>query len=188
MMTDTKVEWQVLSSYADLILNKTLTEMTAKNMQKVFPISFSEEDLKLAQSFKKIAPKAQIRADEAEAIAHGADPKRPMMDFPLPPEAMEHRPSTDVGDVSWNVPTACFTVCSTAMGTPLHNWRTTAQVKSSAAHLGMKAAATIMAMDALQLMEDAGLLEQVKHDFDEALQGRRYECLISDAIKPGKQG
>lgn len=188
MMTDTKVEWQVLSSYADLILNKTLTEMTMKNMREVFPIAFSEEDLKLAQSFKEIAPKAQVKADEADAAAHGVDPMRPMMDFPLPPEAMGHRPSTDVGDVSWNVPTSCFTVCSTAMGTPLHNWRTTAQVKSPAAHLGMKAAATIMAMGALQLMEDTGLLEQVKRDFSEALQERTYECLISSEVRPGKRG
>ena len=53
--------------------------------------------------------------------------------------------STDLGDVSWVVPTVQARVATHAIGTPGHSWQVTAQGKMPAAHKGMVQAAKVMA-------------------------------------------
>ena len=53
--------------------------------------------------------------------------------------------STDVGDVSWVVPTVQVHAPTVAIGTPFHTWQVVAQGKSPAAHKAMVQAAKAMA-------------------------------------------
>ena len=56
--------------------------------------------------------------------------------------------TTDVGDVSWIVPTVqCHTACF-AIGTPFHTWQLVTQGNLPAAHKGMVLAAKAMAATA----------------------------------------
>ena len=61
--------------------------------------------------------------------------------------------STDMGDVSWVVPTVQARVATCAVGTSFHTWQAVAQGKSSAAHKGMIHAAKVMASTARALIK-----------------------------------
>ncbi len=93
--------------------------------------------------------------------------------------------STDVGDVSWNIPTTWFSGTSFALGTSVHTWLAVAQGKSKIAHRGMTAAATVMARSAVDILNQPEIAEQAKKDLEKALNGRKYESIIPKDVKPG---
>ena len=66
--------------------------------------------------------------------------------------------STDVGDVTWKVPTTEVLIATAAIGTPLHSWQMTAQGQSGAAHKGMVHAAKAMGLTAQILLSDPARL------------------------------
>ena len=70
--------------------------------------------------------------------------------------------STDVGDVSYVVPTAWLNAACYAIGTPGHSWQLAAQVGTSVGEKGMLAAARAMAQAAVTVMEEPSLLEKAQ--------------------------
>lgn len=74
--------------------------------------------------------------------------------------------STDVGTVSWVVPTVQCNVACVAVGTPFHSWQLVAQGKAPAAHKGVALAAKAMADVAKELFTDNALLLAAKRDFE----------------------
>ncbi|WP_279626546.1 M20 family metallopeptidase [Salinicola socius] len=92
--------------------------------------------------------------------------------------------STDVGDVSWVVPTAqCYVNCF-ALGTPLHTWQVVAQGRSSLGHKGMLQAAKVMAGTAVALMQNPAALAEAREELDKATQREPYRCPIPDDVTP----
>lgn len=92
--------------------------------------------------------------------------------------------STDVGDVSWNCPTAEIFVTTWAAGTPAHSWQAVSQGKSSLAHAGVLRAAKAMAGTAVDLLTDPSILSRAKEEFEEDLDGESYNCPIPDGCRP----
>ena len=91
--------------------------------------------------------------------------------------------STDVGDVSWVVPTGqVYTNCYAA-GTAMHSWQAVAQGKSAIAHKGMMAAAKVMAMTGAQLLLNPDLVEKGKGRLERGT-GRRN---VSESAAEGFQ-
>jgi aminobenzoyl-glutamate utilization protein B len=92
--------------------------------------------------------------------------------------------STDVGDVSWLVPTAQMGAVCWATRSPGHSWQNVAIGKSSIAHKGLLYAGKAMAATAIDLIEDPKLIEAAKAEFEAvtAKQGG-YVCPIpADAV------
>ncbi|MBQ3871649.1 MAG: amidohydrolase, partial [Clostridia bacterium] len=92
--------------------------------------------------------------------------------------------STDVGDVSWVVPTATISVACYSLGAEGHSWQWVAQGRSSIAAKGMMKAAEVLARGAVRLYEDQDLIEKAKAEFNGRLEGEKYECLIPHGVKP----
>ena len=92
--------------------------------------------------------------------------------------------STDVGDVSWVVPTAQVYTSCYAAGTALHSWQAVAQGKSSIAHKGMLAAAKVMAYVGAELLLTPELIEKAKADWKEELDGETYPNPLPADLKP----
>ena len=93
--------------------------------------------------------------------------------------------STDVGDVSWVVPTVQARAATCAIGTPGHSWQITAQGKSGQAKKGMVTAAKVMAGLAVEALEDAALIARAKADLEARTEAQPYECpLPADAQPP----
>jgi aminobenzoyl-glutamate utilization protein B len=94
------------------------------------------------------------------------------------------RGSTDVGDVSWAVPTVQARGATYAIGTPGHSWQLTAQGKTPAAHKGMVHVAKVMAGTAVDLLQDAALIERAKAEHQARLAQTPYVCPLPDGMAP----
>jgi len=189
LMTETQVEIRVVSSYADVLQNKTLDDLIYQHMQEIFPLSYTEEELAYAKKFHEAgdpgdwktyqAMAVKLMGEKGRALFQGA-----MADVCVPPMPLKTG-STDVGDVSWNVPTAWFGSACFALGTPAHSWLAVAQGKSAIAHRGMTGAATVLARTALDLMEQPHLVDSARADMERAKNGVEYQSLIPSDVKAG---
>jgi aminobenzoyl-glutamate utilization protein B len=92
--------------------------------------------------------------------------------------------STDVGDVSWKVPTVQARVATHAIGTPGHSWQITAQGVVPAAHKGLVLAAKVMAGTAMEALRSPELIAAAKADRQKRTGGRPYECPIPADVQP----
>lgn len=189
MMCGTTVEIQVVSAYADMIQNKTLDNLVFKHIKEIYPLNYSEDEIEYATGFNAVGSRTEILTYQALAKRFYGEKgdglfKGPLGEgfFPPNPQKMG---STDVGDVSWNVPTTWFSSQCYALGTPAHTWQAVAQGKSSIAHRGMTAAATVMARSAIDILYQAEIVEQAKLDLEKELNGRKYKSIIPEEIRPG---
>ena len=92
--------------------------------------------------------------------------------------------STDVGDVSWIMPTAQLCVACQAFGTPGHSWQTVAQSATTFAHKGMLTAAKVLAATAVEIMEHPELAAAAQEELRSGLEGAAYVCPIPVGIAP----
>ncbi|WP_342387904.1 amidohydrolase [Salinicoccus bachuensis] len=94
--------------------------------------------------------------------------------------------STDVGDVSWVVPTAQLSAATSALGTSLHSWQMTTQGLSDFANRGMMRAASAMAKTGVQLFESKGDLHKIKSEFEQFRLKNEYKNPIPADVQPSK--
>ena len=93
--------------------------------------------------------------------------------------------STDVGDVSWVVPTVQVWGATYAIGTAFHTWQMVAQGKSPMAYKGMVHAAQIMAATGVDALLDDSLREAAWADLKKRTGPNGYICpLAADAEPP----
>ena len=76
--------------------------------------------------------------------------------------------STDVGDVSWVVPTVQARGATCAIGTPFHSWQLTGQGKTGFAHKGLVHVAKVMAGTAVDALSDPDVIARSKEDLQGA--------------------
>jgi aminobenzoyl-glutamate utilization protein B len=110
----------------------------------------------------------------------------PLCDFVVPygTKGAPMMGSTDVGDVSWVVPTVQARVATHAIGTPGHSWQITAQGKSGQAKNGMIHAAKVMAGVAVDALDDPTLIERAKADHKARTDVTPYDCPLPADVKP----
>lgn len=189
LMTETTVDIRVVSAYADVLQNKTLDGLVYKHMQELLPLAYSAEELAYAEKFHAVGDPgdwktyqglaAKFAGEKGKELFRGA-----MADAIFPPNPLKSG-STDVGDVSWVVPSAWFGSACFALGTSTHSWLAVAQGKSSIAHRGMTAAANVIARTALDIFEQPALLDAIREDMEKAKGGAVYRSLIPDDVKAG---
>jgi aminobenzoyl-glutamate utilization protein B len=92
--------------------------------------------------------------------------------------------STDVGDVSWIVPTAGFNTATFVPGTPGHSWQSTACAGMSIGQKGMMVAAKTLALTAMDLFGDPQFIAAAKKNFNERKAGSEYRSRLPAEQKP----
>src|SRR6185295_2462587 len=92
--------------------------------------------------------------------------------------------STDVGDVSWNVPTLHVSIATAPAGIPWHAWPVVAAGGMSIGHKGMVLAAKTLATTMADLIEDAAARQAVVAEFREKTKGLTYKPYIPDGPPP----
>lgn len=166
LMTDTRLDVQVVSAYANIVPNRTLRELAICKMKAVGTPEYTGEEIEYAAQYQSNDSKCAIHTEVME-------------------ENVPFSGSTDVGDVSWNVPTLSLGITAYAAGTALHSWRSTAQGKSRVAKKGMHFAASVLAAMAAELYESQELRAKVRADFEAELGGSIYRSLLPADAKPG---
>jgi aminobenzoyl-glutamate utilization protein B len=106
---------------------------------------------------------------------HLIEPLRPV-------DLNEPSASTDVGDVSWAVPTIGFTTATFVPGVAPHTWQASAGM--SIGQNGMVVGSKALALTAIDLFSNPALVQAARADFDRKLTGKTYHSAIPAGQKP----
>jgi aminobenzoyl-glutamate utilization protein B len=184
LMTETSIEVQIVSAVSNLLGNEPLERAMHDVLQQLGPPPFDAADREFA---KKI--QATLTDQNIEHVYRTVGQPRtdaPLCDKIIPLDAPRQlmRGSTDVGDVSWAVPTVQAHGAVVAIGTPFHTWQVVAQGKMPAAHKGMVHVAKVMAATAGKLLTEEALLTAAKADHAARTARQPYRCPIPDDVRP----
>ena len=185
LMTGTTMEFSVYSGVSNLVGNRPLEEAMQQEFDKLGPVTFDAEDNQFADEIRQSLSKEDIAAS-FQRIGVKTPADMPLCDFvaPLDRHGEGGEGSTDVGDVSWVVPTVQARVATCAVGTPFHTWQTVAQGKVPAAHKGMVHAAKVMAATAVSLIKSPERLAAARKIHEDRLRETPYHCPIPTEVSP----
>ncbi|MBN8888981.1 MAG: amidohydrolase [Rhodospirillales bacterium 70-18] len=186
LMTETKVVSKAISGMSNLLGNTPLEQAMFDNLQRLGPPPFDAADRAFAEQIR-----ATLRPEDI-ASAHTrfgipVDMATPLCDRIVPLGSNGGGTgigSTDVGDVSWVVPTVQMRGATYAIGTPGHSWQLTAQGQSPLAKKGMVHAAKVMAATAIDTLRDPELLARAKADHAARTRDTPYVCPLDAEVKP----
>ena len=184
LMTETTVEFKVISAVSNLLGNEPLEKTMYDAMLRLGPPPFTDEDRDLARKFQ-----ATLSPQEIENAFRRVGQKQkdtPLCDaiVPLDARGAPMMGSTDVGDVSWVVPTVQARGATYAIGTPGHSWQLTAQGKSNLAHTGMIHVAKVMATTAVDALKNPAIIDKAKADYAERTDINPYVSPLPTDVKP----
>lgn len=184
LMTETKVEMRIISAVSNVLSNTPLEQALHRIMEELGPPHFDEADKDFATKIR-----ATLTEKDIATVYHtiGMDPTdRPLADFLVPLDARRNPliGSTDVGDVSWVVPTVQVHAPTIAIGTPLHTWQVVAQGKSPAAHKAMVQAAKAMAGLGVRALTEPDLIAAAKADLEKRTARTPYVSPLPDDVAP----
>ena len=171
MGTGTRVEIELASGLYGLLPNETLAKQMHKNLSSLGGVEYDEEEIKWATEIQKTFN----------------SPKVPSLDVAkkVQPYALNFFPaSTDVGDVSYVVPTVGLGTATWVPGTAAHTWQAVAADGMSIGFKGMMLAAKTMALTGKDLILNPLIIQEAKKEFDERLGGLKYEALVGDKVVP----
>ena len=184
LMTETQMEMRIISAVSNVLDNTPLEQTLHRIMADLGPPHFDEADKAFAAKIRATLTERDI-ASVYHAI--GMDPTdRPLADFIVPLDAKRNPQvgSTDVGDVSWVVPTVQVHAPTVAIGTPFHTWQIVAQGKSAHAHKAMVQAAKAMAALGVQALGDPQLIAAAKADLRKRTARTPYVSPLPDNVAP----
>ena len=187
LITGTTVDIKQVAAYSDIVNNDTLNELVEENLKYIVPIGYTEEELEYARKFQEVTTALDKEGLKSMAGELGKKDQlpNPIWDFIVEKNTrFGGGGSSDVGDVSWVVPTGQVYTSCYAAGTAMHSWQATAQGKSSIAHKGMLAAAKVMACVGAELLMDPAKVEKAKADWKEELNGEVYPNPLPSGAKP----
>ena len=184
LMTETSVEARVVSGMSNLLGNAPLERAMQDNLERLGPPPFDEADRAFAREIQATVGQEDVVAAHGRFGAPVTD--APLCDVIVPLDSPKSRAvgSTDVGDVSWAVPTVQARGATFAIGTPGHSWQMTAQGVTGAAHKGMLHVAKAMAGTAVDVLQDAGLLARAKADHAARLARTPFVSPLPEGLTP----
>ena len=185
LMTETRVESQVVSAVSNLLANTPLEKAMHDNLQRLGPPPFDDADRAFAAKFQATLTDEDIET-AYRRVGMPVQPDVSLCDqiVPLDAKSAPMMGSTDVGDVSWVVPTVQARGATYAIGTPGHSWQLTAQGKMPAAHKGLVHVAKVMAGTAIDVIRDETLVARAKADHQARVARKPYVCPLPDDLEP----
>ena len=170
--TGTQVTWEVLGGVYNLLPNVTLAEVMHQNLKTVGGINYTPEETAFAQKISETFGDGQ-----KVPITNAAEVK----DFRDASESATSGGSTDVGDVSWAVPTVGLQTATWVPGSSAHSWQSTAASGMSIGQKGMLVAAKTLALTALDLFKSNALIEKATAEWQQKRGADfKYEALLGN--------
>ena len=171
IMANVDYKYSLVSGIRETLVNRTGGAVMQENLELLGPLEYTEEEIAFGKKIQEMTDKPQV----------GMDSKI------YPFEETRENPgggSTDVGDVSWNVPNINLGVTVAPKDTPWHSWAVVACGGMSIGHKGMVMASKAMSMTMFDLFDDAKLVEEVKTEFKERKGDDVYKAMIPDGPPP----
>jgi len=169
--TGTQVEWEVIHGNNPLLVNEALAKVMDENLRDVGGVEYSSDE-------EKFAKKLYASFDEPSAEMGSQTEIQPYS------KSLGYG-STDVGDVSYAVPTVGLRTATWVPGTSAHSWQAVAASGMSIGFKGANNAAKTLTLTAIDLYTDAELRKTARAEFDEARgPNYKYKSLLGDRKPP----
>ncbi|MEM8888126.1 MAG: amidohydrolase [Bacteroidota bacterium] len=171
MMANVEYKISLISGVHEVLVNRTGGARLQKNLEYLGPITYTDDEQNFAKKIQEATGKPQIGI---EADIHPME------------ETLEHPMggSTDVGDVSFVVPTVRLTATTAPNGTPWHSWAVVACGGMSIGHKGMHYASKAMAMTLIDFFEDEELRKAIRAEFVERKGDYEYKGIVPPGPPP----
>ncbi len=171
IMANVEHKVSLISGIHDLLPNRTGGAIMQKNLEILGDIQYTQDEIDFALDMQKANGKPLI----------GIDGKiRPLRETLESPGGG----STDVGDVSYNVPVVSLAATTAPKGVPWHSWSVVASSGMSIGHKGMLYAAKALGMSMIDIYKDKKLREEIKKEFDERIGDYNYDPYLNPGPPP----
>jgi aminobenzoyl-glutamate utilization protein B len=166
MGTGTTYDLQLVGSVYSLMPNETLAKVQQRALEKVGGFSYTPEERTFAERLQK--------SDAFTAVPLEMAAKVKPLAIGAPGTG-----STDVGDVSWVVPTVQLSAATWVPGTAAHSWQAVAAGGTTIGYKGMMVAAKTIALTGADLFSAPATVEAAKAELvSKRGSGFRYETAL----------
>ena len=171
IMANVEHKVSLISGIHDLLPNRTGGAALQKNLEALGDIQYTQEEIDFALEMQRNNGKPEI----------GIDGKiRSLRETLKSPGGG----STDVGDVSYNVPVVSLNATTAPKGVPWHSWSVVASSGMSIGHKGMLYAAKALGMTMVDIFKDSRLRDDIKREFDERIGEYEYDPFLDPGPPP----
>jgi len=169
--TGTTLEYEVIHGNHSVLPNEVLARVAYDHLLSLGGPQYDEADQAFATEIAKTLPSGRYEPGSEGVIE--------------PFEIKQSKGSTDVGDVSWNVPTVGLGTATFIPGTGLHTWQAVATGGTPLAHKGTLLAAEVLAATAIDLLRRPDLVAAANAEFNERRGANfAYVPLLGDRDPP----
>ncbi|MBM4188327.1 MAG: amidohydrolase, partial [Gemmatimonadetes bacterium] len=168
--TGTDVAMEIVNAVYNVLPNDHLAEVAERALRQVGGYQYTPDETRFAETIRRSLT-GPLPALESVGTIQAA-------------EVGVSSGSTDVGDVSWVIPTVQVTTATWVPGTPAHSWQAVAAGGMSIGHKGMLVAAKSMALTAIELLTTPSHLVEARAEFEARLGGFEYQNRIGDRAPP----
>ena len=165
IMADVDYKITLISGIYEMLVNRRGGEVMQKNLELLGPLTYTPEEEAFAKKIQQATGKPQVGMDAS------VNALLPTAEHPM-------GGSTDVADVSWNVPNINLSVTVAPKDTPWHSWAVVACSGMSIGHKGMIQAAKAMSMTMVDLFQQPMLVQEIKAEFKERKGDEVYPPMI----------
>lgn len=168
--TQTKVKSEIVSGFYERLNNRKLSELVQRKLEIVGGVHYDAREKAFAEEIVKGLNKDISILKDAESVK------------PLE----EEKPSlgggsSDVGDVSWVVPTVSFNTATFVPGSAGHSWQNVAAGGSTIGTKSLINTAKVFSLSAIELYTNPELVKEIKDEFDTRRgAGFKYVPLLGD--------
>jgi len=168
--TETHMEMEIIGGVFDLLPNEVLAKLMHQNLTAVGGVSYTADEVVWAKEVQQtligplqpaISAASQIEPYKVDASGSGG--------------------STDVGDVSYVVPTVGLRTATWVPGTPAHSWQAVACGGTNIGIKGMMVAAKTLALTGIDLLNDPTQIQKAKEEYQKRIGPNfKYSALLGD--------
>ncbi|MBM4233170.1 MAG: amidohydrolase [Gammaproteobacteria bacterium] len=169
--TGTSVNHEVIHGAYSLLPNDALAALADEKLRKVGGVQWDAKEQAFAVKISTTFAKTDLGLGSEREVQ--------------PIGARTSFGSTDVGDVSWTVPTIGFRTATWVPGTPAHSWQAVAAGGMSIGLTGMENASKVLALTAVDLLSRPELIGAARAEFERRRgPDYRYASAVGDRAPP----
>lgn len=168
--TETQMTYEVMHGNYPLMPNETLSTLIDEELNKLGGVTYNDEETEFATELYKTLLNPDKEIGDQQNIE--------------PLELSQTKGSTDVGDVSWKVPTSGVRIATWVPGTSSHSWQAVAAGGMSIGTKGSTLAAKALANSAVRLFEEPKLIELAWEEHNINIGDHEYKALLGDRNPP----
>ncbi|WP_227763906.1 amidohydrolase [Zhaonella formicivorans] len=177
MMTETTVDYEVISGCYEMLPNKVLFDLTYQNMLEIGAPKYTEEELAFAKALQETLDPQAVAGETKKLMPEANGEEANIHQGVLEKEKANSvvvAGSSDSGDVSWIMPMNLFLTACFPLGVANHSWQATASSGSSIGMKGMHFAAKVLSGIMYDLLNDPSIVNAAKAEFNKRTERRKY--------------